>query len=425
MDLCIVEYNTEMDPHTLSLSLCGVCGIQVLRSGKVDQLPLTWFSKFQGFLLSTEQRKKHFEQQYHRGYTNLRRNSEVYLLHSKAIQEDGEEPMVDVCVDCALVLHRSKLPKYCVATGFDYGDTTAIGLPPLSIAERKLIALNITLIHLLKLALGQPALKGHLVAFPHDGQQVVATHLQQRRTLPNLNLSSTLMVVIVGSAKEQEILRTSTSAKKATLQQFANVLSVDGRKVYQWLRFLVSCNPLYQDVDILPLEEGLSKEMEGLGERLFDTALYVDADTGPEVVATNDITQPQTVDIPTTNSVLIQQPMAAERSVFLQSVAKGLNSRTGSTQQGEPLVAVRGATPINEFHQNDYFWLGTFPDLFPLGKGIVGKGSLANELVPTCYYKQMDGLHAVMSLSSQLSTKSNAILLPTVLQLGFVLNIPQ
>lgn len=388
-----------MDANGLNIFRCGVCGCQSIQSSPVAQKPLSYFKDFQTkgspdastpFWLTSQQRNAHHSlgEAHQRVHTVYHASDCMYYLHASAVHAptDKAAAMVDLCDECMGVLKRCQMPKYCVAAGYDFGCPSA-ALPSLSLAERKLIALNIGMAHLLKLNLGQPALKGQVIAFPHEGRHIVADQIRGCK-LPRLDLGGSLTVAIVGSKQERRTFLADSGGKEVVLQRFNDIFSVCIGSVYRWLRFLVECNGFYRGMEVILLDERDPSlyGLELLGDRLLSQAIEIEDQVGKhqEEVMTQNIAQQQGDPLDGT-AVMVQENIAHDENIALRSLANGLNipinnppSSSGTT---ETIIVVRGTTPINEFSENDRLWLGQFPDLFPLGKGMKSTGPLPMDLV--------------------------------------------
>jgi len=142
-----------------------------------------------------------------------------YYLHSNFLQSRtprdsdvntswSENDSASLCSPCYgnLCVGKPTVPRFSIAAGYDFGYPLRLGLKPLSIVERKLIARNVLFATVVKLvgASGtnaqQHALKGHIIAMPHQGAQKTV------EALPRLHsLSEMISVMFVGSSEQWRI----------------------------------------------------------------------------------------------------------------------------------------------------------------------------------------------------------------------------
>ncbi|MFO0454001.1 MAG: DUF6570 domain-containing protein [Pseudomonadota bacterium] len=355
-----------MDWKKVHIFCCSICGCKAMQSKSIKELDLADLAEFhtkdnQSFLVPDD-RLRFIDSvaEWQQVFTRFKHGQQWLYLHKAGVIPKEKGMVVQICEECEVALQSKQIPRYCAASGLDLGQIQAV-LPPLSVAERKLIALNVPYIHVLKLNFGQPAMKGHLIAFPHDGRHAVAPLL-----LPRLNIDDLLLVALVGDhPKVHEQMK----------GKFSEILSVRIKNVYTWLRFLVACNPWYRDVTLRSEQDEEVIQLEGYEGRLLQNAVQdLGEEEELEAVATNNVAQQQGDERDSLHSILIQEQLSTDTDLMLMGVANtfGLSEKV--------LRARQSSKPVNEFCENDRFWLGSFPDLFPFGCGIPSKGRMPDEL---------------------------------------------
>lgn len=142
-----------------------------------------------------------------------------------------------VCRKCHTAFVKEKrVPAMSLADGVNLGNPQRIGLEPLNMIERTLIAQMRTDLQIVKCnapdkytradSSYQSGLRGHVITFPHDGPEVLAD------SLPNIKgAMESIKVVFVGPDNMEERFRKSVLA--------SGRFRVDVDKVYKWLEALV------------------------------------------------------------------------------------------------------------------------------------------------------------------------------------------
>ena len=120
--------------------------------------------------------------------------------------------VIPICTACNDSLKQKKLPKYCLATGYDFGRPQDIGLEDLTEAEKCVISLYKPCGKLLKLVAPAGvnytessrslALRGHIISVPSDGPQVAA------QELPRRDAASLCTVAFIGELDQWRRYRT-------------------------------------------------------------------------------------------------------------------------------------------------------------------------------------------------------------------------
>ena len=171
----IAAYNRKMNP-ALVIEACAACGIQVLGE-TLEKVPL---NECELFKLSSHEMANYLNLPYRRAYSRTEIQNEsgeiqaVYYLHSQHLHQDENEfYFASLCAKCLHQIKLHKIPEFSIASGMDFGNPLRLGLPSLSAEEKKLISLNTRYSHIFKLVLGQMAMTGHMIAFEHEGMEIV------------------------------------------------------------------------------------------------------------------------------------------------------------------------------------------------------------------------------------------------------------
>ena len=200
MSVGINAYNDKLNPH-LSVWGCAACGIQEI-SGDQHTLKISELSN----LMLTEDEFSNYENvsPKYRPCFNI---IVVYILgvakgfylnshfvtksHSMSPVEQHYKlsDNASLCTPCFHTLGKKNptIPKFSIASGYDFGHPLKAGLKPLTTLERKLISKNILFATIIKLVASngnhtpQHGLKGHIIAMPHQG-----AHLAAAVILPNI-----------------------------------------------------------------------------------------------------------------------------------------------------------------------------------------------------------------------------------------------
>jgi hypothetical protein len=144
---CLEDFKMNMDASLFNIACCAVCN-----RSSVDSIPSIHVSELSNLLLLTEDRFNElyvspFKHAYH-VYWSDDFNKRAYYLNPALINPGNLAP---ICKICNLSLTEAKLPKYCLANGYDLGNWSNIGLSSLSHAEKLAISLYRPLGKILKL----------------------------------------------------------------------------------------------------------------------------------------------------------------------------------------------------------------------------------------------------------------------------------
>lgn len=237
---CLRRFREHVGPEA-SLGACAACGVAIVAERDWDrhnldvngQPPLTQvsykqFHQLSSLQLSSEQLQAHLHAPAADRplYSVLEVTNaagvvmSAYYIHRHLLQPpvNGQQltesalrtTRVPVCTSCdcwvdrELALERKRRqqgrpaeplrpPEFSIAAGYDFGAPWWLDLPPLSLAEQKLIALNLRQSHIVKLTGGgQSANTGHVITLEHDDARFAVN----RRMLPDAALHGSLQVLL-------------------------------------------------------------------------------------------------------------------------------------------------------------------------------------------------------------------------------------
>jgi len=166
----------------------------------------------------------------------------------------------------------TKLPKYCIAAGFDYGDARRLpkGLydVPLNQIETSTVSYQRGYGSFIKL---KPSLQphtsseGHVIHFSHDAPDAATAALST--SVPNLSALDMINIVFMGTRDELEVSR------KAGVISLVP-LSINADKVYKYLRLLKGVNNPHYDSCILLDSPAIRAALESTKDRLLTNAIF-------------------------------------------------------------------------------------------------------------------------------------------------------
>ncbi|KAJ9436276.1 hypothetical protein DIPPA_35040, partial [Diplonema papillatum] len=208
-----------------------------------------------------------------------------------------------VCTSCHRGLKKEQghgVPSCSFAAGTDFGrgDLADMGLPPLSVVERMLIARTVLYSTILKIRLphdGVPTyFGGSAVSFAHSGPEELVR-------LPRTDTLETVTILFVGPPPI-----------KSTKIGLRKLCEVRPKLVFQWLHFLKKHNQKYADIEIVE-DAATESDLEQLPQLLVDglvcaddpASIRIDAAAGASNQQPDDETGDHHHGI---ESVLIDQP---------------------------------------------------------------------------------------------------------------------
>ena len=241
------------------------------------------------------------------------------------------------------------MPPLSIANDFQIGKTPD-ELTDLTLPEKLLISLYRPKIYLVKLRNSagpetqQCGLLGNTITFPQDIVKIAASLPAN----PDIFVDH-LKVVFLGSTRP-------------TREMLKKVLTVRRDKVFNAVRFLIDNNPLYQNVTL----SDVSLPVDDVPEEIL-RLLHQDDDVANEAENAHSTYTPQTDlnDVPTDAIVMNTSGMIDIEGTSVSS-SDQMNSAIQSLQG--TLYVPHGNIPLNEYN-NPNLWLGSYPWLFPYGKG--------------------------------------------------------
>jgi hypothetical protein len=375
-----------MSVHKL-LHACAACGVRSIESEyktvsihKLDQLKLSdegmcWYKDLDSYTALASVYE-------HQGT--------LYHLHSESV--DSSTCEATLCFDCVNSIKKTTLHRFSLKVGHDYGDVSwplqaDFQLQPLTLIEKHLIVrvrLYASIIKLYQSSRSSRVLKGHVISFLHDGPEAVAAYLPD----------------VSGTAKAFKVLFVGTNGRpeKGENTIAHKELRVRVRNVYNWLRMLKVCNPLYKDIE-LRNDEATRAAMEALPTQLLkdssaitekdsliidslatDDAAKVRSGYFPEEIATCATTEGGLSHVFVSNrgdfeaDTSLRTQLDDIRCTFFPGLKISLNNKenVGAAAPVHDKLTVLAArlsnTPINEFTSNDALFLNLFPHLFIFGR---------------------------------------------------------
>jgi hypothetical protein len=129
-------------------------------------------------------------------------NREFYYLIEQFVDKHRKE--ASICKSCRDFISENKLPTYCIASGYDFGNLNSIDLPQLNYIEKSIISPYRRYDKIFKLVANknfsndslQSALKGQIFHIEHDGPEKIA------EVLPNIGGTDSIMITFVGTANQ-------------------------------------------------------------------------------------------------------------------------------------------------------------------------------------------------------------------------------
>ena len=188
-------------------------------------------------------------------------------------------------------------------------------------------------------------MKGNTITFPQDIVKIAATLPAN----PDI-LVDHLKVIFLGK-------------NRPTREMLKKVLTVRREKVYNAVNFLIANHPLYADVT---LSTNTDLPVDDVPDQIMRT-LHAHDDPDDEDANEHSTYTPQTDinDIPS-DTVLMDSTGIIDMEGSSVHSSDQLNSAINSLQG--TMYVPHGSIPVNEYN-NPNLWLGSYPWLFPYGKG--------------------------------------------------------
>ena len=221
----VAAYGERMDPAR-PLMACAACGVRdparpPLEPLTLDELESDHWLRYTAdektellamptvtlMSVSGEQREVHLKLL--RSFFDSG-NDNLFHVHPEPVEVDPEsgEHKVNLCECCskAAATPTGRPPTYTIAAGCNYGLPTRLGIDPPSAFEALVLADVRTYSLTAKVHVpgqwcaARTLLRGHMIAFVHDGPSVVSAHFDEARVASAL---AHLQLVFVGSAGRQ------------------------------------------------------------------------------------------------------------------------------------------------------------------------------------------------------------------------------
>ena len=324
----------------------------------------------------------------------------AYNLHpefvDKYVKDTGEFGFrAKLCSGCSSSISLGGIPERSIASGVDFGDSRRIGLEPLTLRERQIVAKVRHYLNIVKIESNtgkqsehtHSALKGCGIIFDHDSPHVVSKLLDPE------SINGDVEVQFVGPNGEYDRL-IAKALKSANVSGRAFV-------IYQWLGVLSCINEWYKGDDPLPYFHDFTQTINTCNDELVQRA----SRTANEVVQKQtDIARDDCANVRSTSASSVKSFVTEGRSLnddfpmrcvyvtssektalnsrndfdheFLSSTAEtmGINVQEQKKQYKENVIkSFRDKTPYNEYLKSDEGLVRheglvkAHPDVFLLG----------------------------------------------------------
>jgi hypothetical protein len=288
------------------------------------------------------------------------------------------------CPQCKSHLDQKRLPPLSLAKGIDFGLSSRLQMPKLSVPERMLIAryrMFTSIVKLVGSGAGKHCFKGHIVNFAHNAPEAF---LSATATMPDVEGVSRLLTVAFLDINGR------TDETRMVLMEHEN-FRVRPAVVYQWLKLLKEVHPMYADITI-DESSTMTESLNSFSASLLDNALDLNSESANrmECIVTSDTANIRSNPAEPDATTSSDPPLLSE---VLVTSRTGTNLRLDSgtslySNDANRLLAVVNAiappiqsnrtssVPVNEFTDNDQLLYGSFPHVFPFGSGLPTRGSL-------------------------------------------------
>ena len=393
---------------------CGTCGIRTFCRGESEYKQVE-ISQIEEFLLlkgTRLQKYKELEQKspllipvddkFNTQEVDLTRLMGIYKseqgellnLHPEFVFHNSEgSESTFLCDGCYKhFVEKQIVAPLSLASGIDYGNPYRIGLQPLNLFERKLIA-KMRLYHsVVKIKqkfqsgnlMAGKRMKGHAIMFPHNAPEATsfAALLSSFYNLQENFLSSELkefcenMITIQFLGPEEEI----DTMIQETLN--TNVIQARPHVVQQWLLVLqqASTAGYSMDENISEMTESIQKLISLLNAHIIEKAQHEtneDIRNQEEQITDNHATQRDVGNsdslsysfVTAATNTKSKEDIMREKLQSLVSIAEAFEIEI-DYQNKYQCFTTREKQPANKFNTPEYQCLlgSAFPDIFPLGK---------------------------------------------------------
>ena len=310
-----------------------------------------------------------------------RSGQEAYRLYSDGIRiTDGHEVGM-FCCECSNAHRKGKVSQFSLAGGLDFGKIPEC-MRKLSLFERMAIARVRPFINLVKLTpKGGYRLDGHVISFEHDAVERLGA------VLPHPDLSAAINVMFVGTPEDWR--RKKADLLQGVYPQLYSVFGLEKKKIEECLAFLTVSNPFWRDAAFS--EEHLRRVVQSRDDVLDHVQIASSEGVAVNAVVTSDVAnvrpheengdgddvrdgEKEKNSKCAVEHVMVSSPAAPADSNLL-------NALNGLLNGGNAIPVARSSIPMNEFLVNDEAIYKTFPNLFPLGSGLVGHKTMSTAMV--------------------------------------------
>jgi hypothetical protein len=341
-----------------------------------------------------------------------------YWLHPELVDtvvnndEEQEHYYTLLCHECLSDLNAKKIPENSIAAGIDFGNPDRLNLPALTLVELYLISPIRIYGSVIKLKAFQKdedvrVLNGHLIAFQHFNRAALDEIRQQQ--YPRLNeVSELVSVSFLGDQGQLDKMLNGGD------HRMPNELKVRPHVIYEWLAALSVLNPVLfpagsiieRTVDLEHQLQALPRQLLRNGQLIDRVGQQMDDIIQSDIARVRDSTQQVADDIdiefmgnrsdeactPRMPAVLLRGNTEAApetgnsdmQTAAILNEARNLiqpdSGHQNSSTSAMPFRINRESEAINEFSQNNTLFLGGFPTLFFLGKGITCTGSIPQKV---------------------------------------------
>lgn len=401
-----LEAFLEHTRHDMQLYACASCGIRDM----ADTYAFCNIAQLGKFRLDANAAYVHSARPHSlKKYYNVLEHQNVdtndaayyYLIPNLMLMNDRGHYGCYLCSDCGKKLQTTGLPRFNVGN-IDFG--CIADLEPLTDAEELVMSKCIRYHKVYKFGVSDLlACKGHAICFEHDATIEVSK-------LPRTDFANMLGVTFIGSKK----LWAERTALGPAREKFLKVypqLKVDPKKVIARLVLKQALDPSYADIEIdqshftmLSLENLTNQLIDGVVVLDNESAARIDSviesnvsrqgpqsemDSNIEVVfvankVAMDVSKPADILRAVNEAISTTKAVPPSQEVDNICHSEGIADESGIGSANDPVsnVNARVSTmPINEFGENDKYFLGGFPNLFLHGQGIP-RGSAG--ITPPC-----------------------------------------
>ena len=377
----LLAYHRAMGPD-ISISACASCGIKELgveyKSIPVDQIDCLY--------TEGERKKRYLEAgELQAVFHVMLEDNNLYDLHQELVLLPTPLPYraplrAPLCESCYADVSKGRRPTFNVGN-IDFGRRVP-EIAALTDAEELAISRSIRFQTIIKLRSNStPSCRGHVISFPDDAPEVMA------QTLPRLDMQQYLSISFVGT--KELYLRTTVGGSRNRFIKAHPQISVNIERLYYALRLKRQLDPAYCNIEI-DESPATIQYLQNLTTDLLDpdNVIFVDSDEATELdtMVESNVARPEPEQAGITASEVVDgddddQETPMERMFVSRPVISTTTDvstvlrATGRAVYGhDEAVSISATvavdeTPVDEFHEGDLFFLGSFPLLFLFGQG--------------------------------------------------------